>query len=1369
MTRDKSSYQINIGGIVLEWRLDQGTCSFAGLPITLMWTNTTLAGLMTGLHTMVGTKRFALALQAEGRKSVDSDWEIISSYPDFQQGFAAFAASARVAGWGKGRLTNLDFQRKEAHFIIENSWEGRYQKAIGVCWGSAMLAGKLSGYGEKLFGENCWTEQTQFIANGDAFDAFTVRTSSRTIESELADLLKADEATRADMAVALKKLEDEIEQGRLKELELTEANDQLSVAEEELRRQYTSLAAKEQALRQSEERWQFALHGAGDGLWDWDAQTNKVFYSGQWKAMLGYADAEIGDSLEDWKRLVHPEDLAHVMEAIEQHFSGQTPVYHNEHRLRCKDGSYKWILDRGKVISRTAEGDPLRVIGTHTDISDRKRAELRNQQINSLYEELLKPAELVEKLQIVTDRVVEILDADFARVWLIRAADRCRAGCDHADTSAGDTTCQDRKNCLHLVASSGRYRHRDGGIHARIPLGWHEIGSLANSEMTGFVTNELSHDVNLSDRQWAADLGLTAFAGYRLLGNAGSPAGVLALFSQHRITADEQNVIETLANTVSLIVQTAQAESDLRYAYGQIEEINIQLTQEVSERKAAEDAITESQAYNRLLFRDSHIPLIVMDATTWQFTDCNEAAAKVYGFDSREDVLGKNPLDVSTPTQYDGTNSKQAAAERIRDCLEHGSAVFEWRHLRPNGEIWDGAVYLMRFEHRNEIMIQFSLQDITERKLADEALRCEKEFSETLIDSMPGIFFLYDSTLRLKRWNRAHEISLGFTADDLQDWFLGDWHLDPEVRRLGVAHARRQLETGGSAQLETLLINKQRQPVPYLVSTTRLLTPKGPMVMGMGIDISERKKTEQALQESESKYRMLVELAREAVWVTDTEHRLTFTNASGAEMLGYSAEQMIGRPLADFLFAVDLPKTGQLPLQLRDTGTAYEQRFRHADGSEVWCIVSATPIFSADGSYQGAFGMLMDITERKQAETERLEIERQLLHSQKLESLGVLAGGIAHDFNNLLMAIIGNLDLAVIDLPAASTSREFLNQALQASRRASDLTRQMLAYSGKGKFVLEGIDLSELVKENSHLFKASVAKTATLQLSLENQLTKIEADVGQLQQVIMNLITNASEAIGEQPGVIKVTTGERIFTEQELQLSRVEDKPRPGHFVFLEVTDTGTGMDERTLQRLFDPFYTTKFTGRGLGLAAVLGIMRGHQGAIMVETELGRGSKFRVLFPVNPDAKVRDSGTDATLSQAEPESSLEGLALVVDDEKSVRLVCKNFLERLGMQAISAEDGEVAVRLFKEHPADIALVILDLNMPQMDGISAFREMKRIRPDIQVILCSGYNEQEATQHFLGEGLADFIQKPYQFAEFKQKIMQVLRNEPADATHH
>jgi PAS domain S-box-containing protein len=394
-----------------------------------------------------------------------------------------------------------------------------------------------------------------------------------------------------------------------------------------------------------------------------------------------------------------------------------------------------------------------------------------------------------------------------------------------------------------------------------------------------------------------------------------------------------------------------------------------------------------------------------------------------------------------------------------------------------------------------------------------------------------------------------------------------------------------------------------------------------------------------------------------------------------------------------------------------------------------------------------------DVSEEKRLADENKRIEEQMLHSQKLESMGVLAGGIAHDFNNILTSIIGNADLALMRLNPESPVLENLQRIENAAGRAAELAKQMLAYSGRGKFIIENIDMNRLVEEMLHMLEVSISKSAVLRLHLHRPLPTVEVDATQIRQVIMNLVINASEAIDEKSGVIAITSGCMECDRNYLKDVWLDENLRTGLYVYLEIADTGCGMDNGTMEKIFDPFYTTKFTGRGLGMAAVLGIVRGHKGAIKVFSEPGKGSSFKILLPASgkPEEIFNVSSNDK-------EWQGSGTVLLVDDEETIRAIGSEMLRELGFQVVTAEDGRHALEIFKEG-SDFSFVILDLTMPHMDGEQTFRELRRIRPDIPIIMSSGYNEQEVTQRFIGKGLAGFIQKPYKLTTF----MDTIRNLP------
>jgi PAS domain S-box-containing protein len=393
-----------------------------------------------------------------------------------------------------------------------------------------------------------------------------------------------------------------------------------------------------------------------------------------------------------------------------------------------------------------------------------------------------------------------------------------------------------------------------------------------------------------------------------------------------------------------------------------------------------------------------------------------------------------------------------------------------------------------------------------------------------------------------------------------------------------------------------------------------------------------------------------------------------------------------------------------------------------------------------------------DITERIHAEREKNRLEEQLQHAQKMESLGVLAGGIAHDFNNLLMGIVGNVGMARMKTSPEAPCYVYIDRIETAAERASELTNQMLAYSGRGKFLLRSINLTTLVEEMTHLLSTVMDKKVVLEMNLDKDIPAIEADPSQIQQVVMNLLTNASDALGGQSGFVAVSTGVITCDKSDFSGFHFGEDLADGEYVFIEVTDSGHGIDEKGLGSIFDPFYTTKEGGRGLGLSAVIGIIRGHQGAIDVTSRPDKGTTFKILFPAGerPPEKADEEKPVHTDYMG------EGTILVVDDERAVLEVARSILAEFGFNVITASDGLEALEVYEEYADEISLVLMDLTMPNLGGFEAFSQLKNFHKDIKVILSSGFTKEDAVSEFSDSGLVDFIQKPYS----PEKLMSTIR---------
>jgi len=498
------------------------------------------------------------------------------------------------------------------------------------------------------------------------------------------------------------------------------------------------------------------------------------------------------------------------------------------------------------------------------------------------------------------------------------------------------------------------------------------------------------------------------------------------------------------------------------------------------------------------------------------------------------------------------------------------------------------------------------------------------------------------------------------------------------------------------------------------------------------------------LEKLSSEYKEILDQMQDTYYHVNLQGELIWVSAS-VKRLGYDRDSLIGGDTSD-LYYEEAGREKHLQALSDSDGNIehYELCLKHRDGSRFWAESNSHYCYDEDGNAVGVEGNLRDINARKLAEHEREELTSQLQQAQKMESVGVLAGGIAHDFNNLLVGVMGNAELALLDAPAEGDIRYYLQQIFKASRKGADLVRQMLAYSGKGRFTMGEQNLNTLITDVSALLATVIGKRVELQLELQEGLANLHGDKNQLTQMLMNLMTNASEAMQGKPGTITLRTGSVYLRSSDFSRMYMKEELAEGEFVFIEACDSGCGMDKNTQQRIFDPFFTTKEMGSGLGLAALLGIVRSHAGALSLYSEPGRGSCFKIYFPAQIGEAVVSLSEQT--GQYELPVALRGTVLLVDDEPAVREVASRILQREGIAVITAEDGGVGLNLLQKHSDEIALVILDLTMPRLDGEQAFHMMHARYPEIPILLSSGFSDSEAAERLFAHGLAGFVRKPY-----------------------
>jgi len=617
--------------------------------------------------------------------------------------------------------------------------------------------------------------------------------------------------------------------------------------------------------------------------------------------------------------------------------------------------------------------------------------------------------------------------------------------------------------------------------------------------------------------------------------------------------------------------------------------------------------------------------------------------------------------------------------------------------------------------------------------MADRRLARSEGNQRRLLDILPEGVLVHEQGVIVYA-NPAACHTVGVADGDLIGQQVMDF-VHPNSHRTVMERMQQVARTHKDAPLtEECLLRSDGSAFIAEVTAMPMLWDDRSVIQVVVRDISMRKQSEQEI----ARLAAILEQTSDLVGTADANGHVLYINQAGLKMLGFSPDTIVDTMMvSDFHPAAEYKRveTQILPQAAKQGSCQVECVFLRHDGHEAPASAVFTAHKDSDGQVTHYSVIARDLTVERQR-------SRQLEHTQRLESLGILAGGIAHDFNNILTAIMGNAALAGRQMDDASPAKELLSRIEVSTQRASDLCKQMLAYSGKGKFIVKPINLSEQVSEMTRLMEVSIQKNVVIKFHLADNLPAVEADEAQLQQVILNLITNANEAIGSHSGVISFSTGVMYADSAYLEHTVSSEVLPEGRYVYIEVSDTGCGMDSDTIRKMFDPFFTTKFTGRGLGMSAVLGIVRGHHGALRVYSEPGKGTTFKMLLPASdqkkaPDERANESGNDWLA---------EGAILVVDDEETIREVATMMLENIGFSVLTAENGLHALEVYRRHQQEITGVLMDMTMPKMDGKECFRELRRINADVKVILSSGYNEQDATSRFVGQGLAGFIQKPY-----------------------
>lgn len=644
--------------------------------------------------------------------------------------------------------------------------------------------------------------------------------------------------------------------------------------------------------------------------------------------------------------------------------------------------------------------------------------------------------------------------------------------------------------------------------------------------------------------------------------------------------------------------------------------------------------------------------------------------------------------------------------------------------------------------------------EIARRAKVEEELREHEALLRGISTSALDGIIVMDNEGRVTYWNPAAEKILGYNADEIIGQLLHKVLVPPNRRHeynMGISEWQQTGKgpvVGKITVLKTM--TKCGREIDAELSVSSMEIAGNWHAVGILRDVTQRK-------QAQEEYSTILQAAMDGFWIVDGTGKIVDVNDTYCSIIGYSREELLRMKVYDVEVIENSDDIISRIRTIHQKGHGrFETRHRRKDGKLIDIEVSVMGYGSSEGKRQYVF--LRDITEKKRDEKERRDLEAQVQYTQKLESLGILAGGIAHDFNNILQIILGNVNLIQKVLSQLSPAYQFTDNIKRSVDRAVVLTRQMLAYSGSRSVALQAVNLNDVAGEMIHLLHVSISRKVTVQTNFMKGLPAIEGDPAQIQQVAMNLILNASESLDEGTGgVVTVSTMILHCTEEYLGRSHALYQAPEGNYVCLEVSDTGCGMSEDVLTKLFDPFFTTKFTGRGLGMSAVLGIMRGHKGAILVDSIPGKGTTIQVLFPMAGVSFTHAAQGEASIPLATPGRA--HMVLFVDDEPDLLDLGVLALEQLGYTVLKATDGLEAVKIFESRAEHIDGVILDLSMPQMDGVETLKELRRIKPDIRVILASGYAEQDLQARFEDQNINAFLQKPYDMQVLSERLETIL----------
>lgn len=1139
----------------------------------------------------------------------------------------------------------------------------------------------------------------------------------------------------------------------------------------------------EEALRKNEAMLAKAQQIAHLGNWDWNIGTNELIWSDEIYRIFGLSSHEFGASYEAFLKSVHPDDRAMVMKAVDEALYERKP-YSIDHRIVRPNGIERTVHEEA-VVTFDPDGRPVRMVGTVQDITERKQAEELIRQSEERYRRLVETAPDVIYTLSGEDGIITSLNPAFEKIlgwslaeWvgkpfhaLVHPDDIPLAVQTYEQALRGESPPAYE---LRILSKSGEYLvgeftsvpHLEGG---RI-IG--EFGIARDITSRKRAEKELStlrkavdssgEVIFLTDREGVITFINPEFT--RLYGHTAEE--VIGKVTPRILKSGKmpQEAYEKLWKSIlnkqivkyEIINKTKDGKfvTVEEYASPVLDEAGniigfLAIQRDITDRKQAEGALREGEERMRTLIEASSDAIFLKDGEgRWLLI--NQAAAELYGLQGKE-YRGKTDLELgeTVPFYRYALAYSRASDEHAwqKASLSRSEEIIPQENGAPR--VMDVVKVPLFAEDGTRKALVVIGRDITERKRAEEELRAREERYRRLFNHVDDAILVSDSTGRYIAVNEGACRLTGYSQEELLELTVGDIVVgDREDLLQGYLEFHQQMRQRRTFRASDRQMRRKDGSL-FWYDVSAVYVPDDDTVLALVRDITERRQAEQMLRASEEKYRSLFEESKDVIYISTPEGKFIDINPAGVELFGYSSREEllqadIGRDL--YYSPSDREKALRV-LEQRGFVKDFELTLKRKDGKKLTVLETATVVRDDNGNIVAYRGFLRDVTQQRQ-------LEAQFFQAQRLESLGTLAGGVAHDFNNILAIILGH----VSTLKGASLSPEKLPRSIgaieKAVERGAGLVRQLLTFAGKTDVLFEPVSVNESVQELVKMVRETFPKTIELALHLDPHLPAIEADRNQLYQVLLNLCVNARDAM-PRGGTLSVKTEMMPGSALQNQIPDAQERP----YVCITVADTGIGMEKEVLSRIFDPFFTTKEKGKGtgLGLAVVDGVVKAHRGYISAESQIGKGTTFKLYFPVPP--AVGEGSQHRVREEVETTSGGTEQILVVEDEEMLRDLVKTLLEGKGYRVLTASDGEQAVEIYRMHHKNIALLLCDMGLPKLGGWEAYEKMKTINPNLKAIFASGYVEPNLREEMMKAGAKEFIQKPYVLNEILKRIRQVI----------